>query len=148
MYYNHRESGRRGSQGLYQDIPSTPMYEFGYGLSYTDYEYEDLKVSSDTISAGDKVTATVTVRNAGEMDGKETVQWYVCDPYSSITRPVKELKHFEKRLLRSGEEHVFTFEIDPVHDLSFVDSEGNRFVEPGDFYIIVKDMKAKITLVE
>ena len=84
----------------------------------------------------------------GEMDGKETVQWYVCDPYSSITRPVKELKHFEKRLLRSGEEHVFTFEIDPVHDLSFVDSEGNRFVEPGDFYIIVKDMKAKITLVE
>ena len=148
VYYNHRESGRRGSQGLYQDIPSTPMYEFGYGLSYTDYEYGDLKVSSDTISAGDKVTATVTVRNAGEMDGKETVQWYVCDPYSSITRPVKELKHFEKRLLRSGEEHVFTFEIDPVHDLSFVDSEGNRFVEPGDFYIIVKDMKAKITLVE
>lgn len=148
IYYNHRESGRRGSQGLYQDIPSTPMYEFGYGLSYTEYEYGSLEVSSDTFTVNDRLTASITVRNAGNMDGKETVQWYISDPYSSLTRPVKELKHFEKRLLKSGEEYTFTFEIDPMRDLSFVDSEGNRFIEPGDFYIIVKDRKVKITLVE
>ena len=148
VYYNHRESGRRGSQGLYQDIPSTPMYEFGYGLSYTDYEYGQVTVSADSFTVNDRVTASVTVRNAGEMDGKETVQWYICDPYSSLTRPVKELKHFEKRLLKAGEEYTFTFEIDPMRDLSFVNGEGERFIEPGDFYIIVKDQKVRITLTE
>ena len=148
VYYNHRESGRRGSQGLYQDIPSTPMYEFGYGLSYTDYEYGQVTVSADSFTVNDRITASVTVRNAGDMDGKETVQWYICDPYSSLTRPVKELKHFEKRLLKAGEEYTFTFEIDPMRDLSFVNGEGERFIEPGDFYIIVKDQKVRVTLTE
>ena len=148
VYYNHRESGRRGSQGLYQDIPSTPMYEFGYGLSYTDYEYGQVTVSADSFTVNDRITASVTVRNAGDMDGKETVQWYICDPYSSLTRPVKELKHFEKRLLKAGEEYTFTFEIDPMRDLSFVNGEGERFIEPGDFYIMVKDQKVRITLTE
>lgn len=148
VYYNHRESGRRGSQGLYQDIPSTPMYEFGYGLSYTDYEYGQVTVSADSFTVNDRITASVTVRNAGDMDGKETVQWYICDPYSSLTRPVKELKHFEKKLLKAGEEYTFTFEIDPMRDLSFVNGEGERFIEPGDFYIMVKDQKVRITLTE
>ena len=148
IYYNHRESGRRGSQGLYQDIPSTPMYEFGYGLSYTDYEYGKLSVSDDSFTVNDTVTAEITVRNAGEMDGKETVQWYICDPCSTLTRPVKELKHFEKRMLKAGQEHTFIFEIDPMRDLSFVNAEGERYIEPGDYYIIVKDQKVKITLHE
>lgn len=146
VYYNHRNSGRRGTQGLYQDIPSTPKYEFGYGLSYTEFEYGDLTVSSDTVSADGSLTASITVRNAGDMDGKETVQWYICDPYSSVTRPVRELKHFEKRLIRQGDTATFTFDIDPERDLSFVDHEGNRFLEPGDYYIIVKDRKVRITV--
>ena len=148
IYYNRRDSGRRGTQGLYQDIPSTPMYEFGYGLSYTDYEYGQLAVSADSFTVNDTVTASITVRNAGQMDGKETVQWYICDPYSTLTRPVKELKHFEKKLLKAGEEYTFTFEIDPARDLSFVNADGERFVEAGDYYIIVKDKKVKITLTD
>ena len=148
IYYNRRDSGRRGTQGLYQDIPSIPMYEFGYGLSYTDYEYGQLTVSADSFTVNDTVTASITVRNAGQMDGKETVQWYICDPYSTLTRPVKELKHFEKKLLKAGEEYTFTFEIDPAKDLSFVNADGERFVEAGDYYIIVKDKKVKITLTD
>ena len=124
------------------------MYEFGYGLSYTDYEYGKLSVSDDSFTVNDTVTAEITVRNAGEMDGKETVQWYICDPYSTLTRPVKELKHFEKRMLKAGQEHTFIFEIDPMRDLSFVNAEGERYIEPGDYYIIVKDQKVKITLHE
>lgn len=148
IYYNHRNSGRRGTQGLYQDIPSTPMYEFGYGLSYTTYDYGQIEVSSSSLDADGTVTASITVRNTGDMDGKETVQWYICDPYSTITRPVRELKHFEKRLIGSGEEETFTFEIDPARDLSFVDGDGERILEPGDYYIIVKDQKVRITLTD
>lgn len=147
IYYNHRASGRTGMQGRYQDIPSTPMYEFGYGLSYTDFEYGELQLSADTFRAVDKITASITVRNAGERDGKETVQWYVSDPSCSITRHVKELRHFEKRMIAAGDEAVFTFEIDPMRDLSFVNHDGERFLEPGDYYIMVKDRKYKITLV-
>ena len=144
----YRNSGRRGTQGLYQDIPSTPMYEFGYGLSYTTYDYGQIEVSSSSLDADGTVTASIKVRNSGKTDGKETVQWYICDPYSTITRPVKELKHFEKRLIRSGEEETFTFEIDPMRDLSFVDGDGERILEPGDYYIIVKDQKVRITLTD
>ena len=148
IYYNQRTPGRTGAKGRYQDIPSTPMYEFGYGLSYTTYDYGTLTVSADSFTVNDTVTATVTVSNTGEMDGKETVQWYISDPYSVITRPVKELKHFEKRLIKAGETQTFTFEIDPMRDLSFVNADGERYIEPGDYYIIVKDRKVRITLVE
>lgn len=122
------------------------MYEFGYGLSYTSYEYGPLSVSSDTFTVNDTVTATVTVSNTGDMDGKETVQWYICDPYSTITRPVKELKHFEKKMIPAGESCTFEFEIDPMRDLSYVDWKGDRILEPGDYYIIVKGHKVRLTL--
>lgn len=162
IYYNHRSSGRTGTQGRYQDIPSTPMYEFGYGLSYTEFEYGPLTVSVTgsadevqsgsgdvlSISAEQRLTAEVTVTNTGGMDGKETVQWYICDPYSSVTRPVKELKHFEKQMLKAGESHTFTFEIDPARDLGFVDGDGNAFLEAGDYYIIVQDQRMKINVHE
>ena len=146
IYYNHRSPARKGTQGRYQDIPSTPMYEFGYGLSYTSYDYGPLTLSSDTSSADGKITASITVTNSGDIDGKETVQWYICDPYSKTTRPVKELKHFEKKLLRAGESCTFEFEIDPLRDLSFRDTEGNPVLESGDYYIIVKDRKARLTI--
>lgn len=152
IYYNRRNSGRRGTQGLYKDITSEPMYEFAYGLSYSSFEYSTIKVSSDTLSIGDgaadsgSLVAQVTVTNVSDVDGMETVHWFICDPYCSIARPVKELKHFEKRLIRAGESCTFTFEIDPLRDLGFVDGNGERFVEPGDYYIIVKDQKVKIVL--
>lgn len=148
IYYNRRSPARRGTQGLYKDIQSEPMYEFGYGLSYSRFEYSPVTLSSDEVSKDGKVTASVTVKNAGDVDGMETVQWYICDPFCSITRPVKELKHFEKVMLKAGESRTFTFEIVPGRDLSFVDRNGDRFLEKGEYDIIVKDSKAVLNVVE
>lgn len=159
IYYNRRSSGRTGMQGRYQDIPSTPMYGFGFGLSYSDFSYGTLTVcvdgSGNRVSSGEGVldftlgqtlTAEVTVTNTGDTDGKETVQWYIRDPYCSVTRPVRELKHFEKQMIASGESRTFRFEIDPVRDLGFVDSGGNPFIEPGDYFIMVGDQKVTVRL--
>ena len=160
IYYNHRNSGRTGAQGEYQDIQSTPMFEFGYGLSYTDFHYGPLTATlpggrtasgteDDTIeiSSGQKFTAQITVTNTGDKDGKETVQWYICDPYCTITRPVKELKHFEKHMIKAGESRTFTFEIEPLRDLGFVNEDGERFLEKGDYYIMVQNQRIKIRII-
>lgn len=141
IYYNRRSPARRGTQGWYKDIQIEPMYEFGYGLSYSEFEYSPISLSADRVAKDGKVTATVTVKNTSDVDGMETVQWYICDPVCRITRPVKELKHFEKRLVKAGESEVFTFEIDPMRDLSFVDNKGERFLDCGEYYIFVKDSK-------
>ena len=160
IYYNHRNSGRTSPQGRYQDIPSTPMYGFGYGLSYTDFSYGPLSVRIEgealpsgtaddaiEISSGQKFTAQITVTNTGDKDGKETVQWYICDPYCTITRPVKELKYFEKQMIKAGKSRTFTFEIEPLRDLGFVNGDGERFLEKGDYYIMVQDQKIKIRII-
>ena len=146
IYYNRRKGERRGTQGLYKDITSEPMYWFGYGLSYSTFEYSPVTLSSDMVSKDGKVTASVTVRNTSDVDGKETVQWYICDPVCSITRPAKELKHFEKVLLKAGESRTFTFEIEPCRDLSFVDRNGGKILESGEYYIIVKDSKVTLNV--
>ena len=147
IYYNRRQSGRT-HQGKYQDIPSTPLYEFGHGLSYTTFEYGDLRPSATTLRRGEKVTVEVSVTNTGGMDGAETVHWFISDPVCRISRPVRELKHFEKQPIRRGETRTFRFEIDPEKDLSFTDGDGNRFLEPGDYFILVKDKKVKLTLTD
>lgn len=146
IYYNRRNSARRGTQGWYKDIQIEPMYEFGYGLSYSTFEYSPVTLSSDSVAKDGKVTASVTVRNTSDVDGMETVQWYICDPVCSITRPVKELKHFEKVLLKAGESKTFTFEIEPYRDLSFVDRTGKRFLDSGEYHIIVKDSKVVLNV--
>ena len=143
IYYNRRQSARP-HQGKYQDIPSTPLYEFAHGLSYTTYKYGELKPTATKIRKGDKLSIEVPVTNAGNMDGMETVHWFICDPVSSISRPVKELKHFEKQIIKKGETKVFRFEVDLLKDLGFINGEGKRFLEAGDYYIIVKDKKVKI----
>lgn len=148
IYYNHRNRARRGTQGLYQDIQSTPMYEFGYGLSYTTFEYGPLTVSSDSVAPDGSITAEITVTNTGNVDGKETVHWFICDPYSRLTRPVKELRSFGKQLIKAGESVTFRFEIDPLRDLGFVDGDGNRFVDPGEYRIMVKDRTAVINVTD
>ncbi|WP_183305904.1 beta-glucosidase BglX [Dysgonomonas hofstadii] len=147
IYYNHRQSART-HQGKYQDIPSTPLYEFTHGLSYTTFEYGDIKLSSDKIRKGDKLSAEITVTNTGDMDGAETVHWFIRDPVSTISRPVKELKHFEKQMLKKGETKTFRFDIDLFKDLGFVNGEGDRFLETGEYQIIVKDKKMKVEIVE
>ena len=80
IYYNRRSPARRGTQGWYKDIQIEPMYEFGYGLSYSEFEYSPITLSADRVAKDGKVTATVTVKNTSDVDGMETVQWYICDP--------------------------------------------------------------------
>ena len=145
IYYNRRKSGR-WHQGFYQDIPSTPLYEFGHGLSYTTFSYGDLTSDRTDFSASDKITVTMPVTNTGNREGEETVFCYIADPYSTITRPVKELKHFKKISLKPGETAVASFEIDPARDLSFVDSEGNPVLESGEYNILIGDKKLTLNL--
>lgn len=147
IYYNYRQSARP-HQGKYQDIPSTPLYEFAHGLSYTTFQYGELKVSATQIKRGSKLLVEIPVSNTGDRDGVETVHWFIQDPVSSISRPIKELKHFEKQLLKKGETKTYKFEIDPERDLSFVDGNGKRFLEAGDYNILVKNKKIKVEIVD
>jgi mannan endo-1,4-beta-mannosidase len=112
------------------------LYPFGYGLSYTTYEYSDLKLSSGEIAPDGTVTATVKVRNTGSRDGVEIVQLYIRDLYSSVTRPVKELKDFARVSLKAGEEQEVSFTITP-DKLSFLDKKMRPVVEPGEFIVMV-----------
>ena len=100
IYYNRRQSARphRGKVSRHDD--RTALYEFGHGLSYTTFEYGDLKASATQLKRGDKLSVEVAVTNTGDRDGAETVYWFITDPYSTITRPVKELKYFEKQTIR------------------------------------------------
>lgn len=145
IYYNERQSSRP-DQGQYQDIPTTPMYDFGYGLSYTTFSYGTMRASSGSIQKNGKLRVEVPVTNTGNMDGYETVHWFISDPYCSISRPIKELKHFEKRFLKKGETAIFSFEIDPQRDFSYIDESGNRFLEEGDYYVLMKDQKVNIEI--
>ena len=147
IYYNRRKSAR-GHQGFYQDITSNPMYPFGHGLSYTEFKYGTVTLSDTKVKRGSKLSAAVTVTNIGDRDGMETVHWFVSDPYCSITRPVKELKHFEKQLLKPGETKTFRFDIDLERDFGFVDGNGKRFLETGEYEIIVRDQKVKVELID
>jgi len=147
IYYNYRQSARP-HQGKYQDIQSTPLYEFAHGLSYTTFDYGELKVSATQIKRGEKLTVEIPVKNVGDREGMETVHWFIQDPVSTISRPIKELKHFEKQLLKKGETKTYKFEVDLQRDLSFVDSDGKRFLEAGDYNIIVKNKKIKIEIVD
>jgi beta-glucosidase len=147
IYYNMRQSARP-KQGKYQDIPSSPLYEFTHGLSYTTFEYGELNVSLLKVKRGDKLVVEIPVKNTGARDGAETVHWFISDPVCSISRPVKELKYFEKQVIKAGNTKVFRFEVDLDRDFGYVDENGKRFLELGEFYILVKDKKIKIELVD
>ena len=146
IYYDRHKSGRRGTQGVYKDITSDPLYAFGYGLSYTQYVYGEPRVVG-TASLSRPFTVEVDVRNAGEVDGKEAVLWFVSDPYCSVlTRPERELKYFEKKPIAAGAVETFRFEVDPARDLGYLDAQGRYFVEPGEFHILVGDKDLKLDL--
>ena len=147
IYYNRRKSGR-GHQGFYKDITSDPLYPFGHGLSYTEFKYGTVTPSATKVKRGDKLSAEVTVTNTGSRDGAETVHWFISDPYCSITGPVKELKHFEKQLIKAGETKTFRFDIDLERDFGFVNEDGKRFLEAGEYHILVQGKTVKIELID
>ena len=124
LYYNHKNTGRphpdydpyREFTSCYMDVINAPLYPFGYGLSYTTFEYSGLSLSSDSMPMDGKVTVSVNVKNTGKYDGKETVQLYIHDVVSTSTRPVKELRGFKKIFLKAGESQTVTFDLN--HELA------------------------------
>ena len=147
IYYDMRQSARPNS-GKYQDIPTEPLYWFGHGLSYTDFSYGNIKLSAPGIRKNQKMVATVEVANTGSVDGKEAVLWFISAPASSISRPMKELKHFEKRVILAGQKTIYRFELDPMRDLSFPDADGKRHLEAGEFVLMAGNQKIKFELMD
>ncbi|WP_183574266.1 glycoside hydrolase family 3 N-terminal domain-containing protein [Mucilaginibacter sp. X5P1] len=146
-YYDMRQAARPYS-GKYQDIPTDPLYWFGYGLSYTNFNYAPIQLSSASIRKNQKLTATVEVKNTGATTGKEAVLWYISAPASSISRPMKELKYFEKKEIAAGTKIIYKFELDPIRDLSFPDADGKRHLEAGTFTLMAGDQKIKFELTD
>ena len=157
IYYNAKHTGRGdpASGGLvfwshYTDVPNTPLFPFGHGLSYTRFEYSDLKLGASEVAKGATVPVEVTLKNAGSRAGTEVVQLYVRDLVGSVTRPVKELKGFQKVTLAPGESRRVTFTLRP-DDLAFYTAANRWEAEPGDFEVFVggssaETLSAKLTL--
>jgi len=133
VYYNYKPSAHRG-YNLGFDV--TPLFAFGHGLSYTTFTYSNLKLSSSTMRSNGTATVTVDIKNTGSRTGAEVAQMYIRDDYSSVTRPVKELKGFKKILLEPGQSQTVSFTITPEL-LSFYDKNMKWIIEPGDFIIMV-----------
>jgi beta-glucosidase len=148
IYYSHKNTGRPyGGNGTdfmkfqsnYLDVPNSPLYPFGFGLSYTNFEYSDVTLSKKALSMAlpkDQINVSVTVKNTGNFDGEEVVQLYIRDKVRSITPPVKELKGFQKIALKKGESKTVTFALS-VEDLKFYNSQLNFVAETGDFVVFV-----------
>ena len=144
LFYNHKNTGRPLQEGKwfekfrsnYLDVDNEPLYPFGYGLSYTTFQYSDIALSASAMGQDGSITAAVTVTNTGKRDGAEVVQLYIRDLVGSITRPVKELKGFEKIFLKAGESKTVTFKITPEL-LRFYDYDLKQVAEPGDFDVMI-----------
>ncbi|MFN8354649.1 MAG: beta-glucosidase BglX [Spirosomataceae bacterium] len=144
IFYNHKNTGRphSGREGFekfrsnYLDVSNTPLYPFGYGLSYTKFTYSDVLLSNQAMSKGGKIEASVTVQNTGNYDGEEVVQLYIRDKVGSVTRPLKELKGFKKIALKKGESQKVSFSISE-EDLKFYDNTLNYIAEAGEFEVMI-----------
>jgi len=155
IYYNHKNTGRPLEEGKwfqkyrsnYLDVVNEPLYPFGYGLSYTSFAYSDVKLSAPSLTENGEVTAEVTVTNTGKRDGTEVVQLYIRDKVGSITRPVKELKGFERITLKAGESKTVQFKITPEM-LKFYNSDLQYVYEPGDFEVMIGGNSAQVKSAE
>ena len=141
IYYNHFNTGRPPEAenkytSKYLDVPWTPLFPFGYGLSYTQFKISNLQLSAPRIAANGKLTVNVEVENAGRRAGDEVVQLYIRDPVATMSRPVKELKGFQRVTLQPGEKRRVEFLLDREH-LGFWNREMRYVVEPGEFRVMV-----------
>jgi len=152
LYYSHKNTGRPLAEGKwfskfrsnYLDVSNEALYPFGYGLSYTSFSYGDIKLSKTSFKKGEEITASVEVKNTGSVEGKEVVQLYIRDLVGSMTRPVKELKGFEKISLKPGESKTVRFTLSEEM-LKFYNATLQYVAEPGDFSVFIgtnsKDLK-------
>jgi beta-glucosidase len=144
LYYNHKNTGRPLAEGKwfqkfrsnYLDVSNDPLFPFGFGLSYTTFDYKNLKLSSQSLTADSKLNVTVEVTNSGNYDGAEVVQLYLRDMVGSVTHPVKELKGFQKIFLKKGESRTIEFTL-TEKDLRFYNNDLKLVSEPGDFKVFV-----------
>lgn len=144
VYYNHKNTGRpltdinkwEKFRTAYLDSPNLPLFPFGFGLSYTTFTYSDINVSAKNLQGNGKLTASVTLTNTGKYDGAEVVQLYIRDVVGTNTRPLKELKGFQKVMLKAGESKTVSFEITP-EDLKYYNNELKFDWESGDFQIMI-----------
>lgn len=155
LYYNHKNTGRPLAEGEwfqkfrsnYLDVSNDPLYPFGFGLSYTQFDYSDLRLNTSELDPNGEITATIQVTNTGKVKGREVVQLYIRDLVGSITRPVKELKGFEKIELEPGETRTIRFRVTPDM-LKFYDYDLNYVAEPGEFELMIggnsRDVKSVI----
>ena len=145
LYYNHKSTGRPGADGEdagsvfwshYGDEKNSPLFPFGFGLSYTQFEYSQMQLSATTLNRGESITASVEVKNTGKVKGKEVVQLYLQDPYASATRPIKELKGFQMVELDPGEGKQVSFTITEA-DLKFYSAKQVWEAESGTFHLFI-----------
>ena len=148
MYYNYLQTGRPPEAenkytSKYLDMPWSPLFPFGYGLSYTKFKISNLQLSAPRIAASGKLTVSVDVENTGQRAGDEVVQLYIRDPVASLSRPVKELKGFQRVTLRPGEKRTVKFVLDREH-LGFWNRQMRFMVEPGEFRVMVGSSSADV----
>ncbi len=143
LFYNHKNIGRplegewfQKFRSNYLDVSNEPLYPFGFGLSYTTFTYGDVRISTNSLGKGERMTVSVDVTNSGTCNGAEIVQLYIRDKVGSVTRPVKELKGFQKLRLKAGETKTVTFEIGE-NDLKFYNADLQFVAEPGEFDVFV-----------
>jgi len=144
IFYNHRRVGRphlgpddkNQFVSKYIDIPNDPLFPFGYGLSYTTFEYSDVNLSKKIITTEETITATVSITNTGKIKGKETVQLYIHDLFASVTQPIKKLIGFKQISLNPGETEKVSFNIKPS-DLEMYNQAMEKVVEPGKFEVYI-----------
>ena len=152
IYYNHFNTGRPATNdnnhiynSSYTDLSIFPKYAFGYGLSYTDFKYSDLKISKNKMTAKDRIDVAVTITNTGKYDGEEVVQLYLHNKVASVVRPIKELKDFQKIQIATGASKTIHFQIN-AQKLSFYNQQLAWVTEPGDFELMIGSSSADIRL--
>lgn len=150
VYYNHYNTGRPAADenqvfyvSAYTDLPNSPKFPFGYGLSYTKFSYSTIQLNKTTIKKGETLIAKVVVSNTGDFDGEEVVQLYLRDKVASVVRPVKELKGFEKRMIKKGTSETFEFRI-TEKDLRFCNPDLKWISEPGAFDLMIGGSSATV----
>jgi beta-glucosidase len=147
IYYAHKNTGRPPSEAKYTskyiDLPVTPLYPFGHGLSYTRFDMGDLRLSRTTMTPSDTIEVAIDVTNAGAREGTEVVQLYIRDEVASVTRPVQELRRFERVVLGPGESRTVTFAL-TAEDLAFLGPDMESIVEPGRFRVYVGRSSADV----
>jgi beta-glucosidase len=152
IYYAYKNTGIPANEAFrynskYLDIPFTPLFPFGFGLSYSTFEYSDISVSKQTSSINEEVVITCKLKNTGKVAGEEIAQLYIKDNIGELTRPVRELKGFEKVMLQPGETKIITFKVIPSRDLTYTHIDGTQRADAGKFTVFVGgDSNAKLSI--